>query len=383
MASVFQRERSDVWIASFKAWDAAAKKWVWRQQSTGVTDETVASGIAATLGNAALAAKAGALTREKALRMVNDILRLAGMELVEQAPSLKGMLSIIWKEKDISEGTAKKYRAQEKSLLTWAGAKADLPIDGWTVQMISDYYQHVQKLHSATTANDHLRFVSMVFSRAAAIGHLLNNPVDAVIRVANDSVEKETITRQETARLLRTMRRTRPRPRVWLALASLGWHTGHRIQDLLNVDPKTDVTHHPEFGWLVELRPAKKARQQNARVVVLPIPTWLAKMLRKVGGFDSLRGGDNTNGRISGDFIVWLKAAGIDPVPVQRKNRVVHLKSFHSNRHSMTTRLVSAGVSGELSRLVTDHASAKVQKRYVHAEVAALKEALNATRRRK
>jgi hypothetical protein len=44
-------------------------------------------------------------------------------------------------------------------------------------------------------------------------------------------------------------------------------------------------------------------------------------------------------------------------MPVQKKKSVVHLKSFHSTRHGMSSRLIGAGVSRELARLVTDHDS--------------------------
>lgn len=53
------------------------------------------------------------------------------------------------------------------------------------------------------------------------------------------------------------------------------------------------------------------------------------------------------------------------------------------HRHSMASRLAAAGVSGELARLVTDHESPKVQRRYVHAEIQALREALTAARSRR
>jgi hypothetical protein len=74
--------------------------------------------------------------------------------------------------------------------------------------------------------------------------------------------------------------------------------------------------------------------------------------------------------------------AGVDPMAVEKRKRTIHLKSFSSFRHGMTTRLLSAGVSGELARLVTDHESPKTQKPYVHAEVVALKAALKMVKRK-
>lgn len=47
----------------------------------------------------------------------------------------------------------------------------------------------------------------------------------------------------------------------------------------------------------------------------------------------------------------------------------------------MQTRLTSAGVSGELARLVTDHDSPKIARKYVHAEVESLRRVLEQARR--
>lgn len=104
-------------------------------------------------------------------------------------------------------------------------------------------------------------------------------------------------------------------------------------------------------------------------------------MLKRIGSFSALHGADNRNGLVSAEFVAWLRKAGVDPLPIPRGKRTINLKSFHSFRHAMASRLTAAGVSGELARLVTDHASAKVHGAYVHAEVAALAGALKKARR--
>lgn len=371
MASAFQRGRSDIYIASFKAWDARAGRWVWRAQSTGVKDYAAALAIAKTLENGTLAAKAGSLTRDKALSMVNDILRLAGLDELAPVPSLETVASGLLAGSDVAESTARKYAAQWATLAAWAKEKAKLPVSAWTVEMIQSYYRQSLEHFSATTANDHLRFVGMVFSRAVKLGHISSNPADAVQRVGNDSIEKETLTRAMQARILRAMRRAGRED--WLCLASLGWHTGHRLQDLLDATTAKD--------GLLTLNPRKKGGK--GREVVLPLPMWLARLLNRLGGFQTIENADNRNGRVSEQFIGWLRAAGIDPLPVQRGARIVHRLSFHSYRHSMQSRLTAAGVSGELARLVTDHDSPQVARRYVHAEVQSLREALALVRARK
>ena len=188
----------------------------------------------------------------------------------------------------------------------------------------------------------------------------------------NDSAERETLTRHHTSRLLRAVRRAGRAD--WAALIALGWHTGHRLQDLL------DVTSDAIDGDLLTVKPRKKGGR--GREVVLPIPRWLASQVRKLGGFTTIHHADNRNGRVSDEFLGWMRAASVDPLPVARGTRTFNRRSFHSFRHGMVSRLTAAGVSGDLARLVTDHESPQVQRRYAHAEVQSLREALALARRR-
>lgn len=380
MATVFRRKGSETWVAAYRVWDAVAGKWEWKQKSTGATDKAIASGIAATLERGSAEAKGGTLNRAKALEMVNDILRLAGLGAVAQSPPISDIANRILDESETTtaETTARKYRAQWTALKGWAGDKVNAGCDTWTHDDCAAYYRHCRSKYSTTTANDHLRFVSMLFSRAVQLGHCVTNPASTVKTAANDSVEKQTFTRDQCAKLYRVMRKNRRAD--WTALLGLGWHTGHRIQDLLRV-VAADLAHDTELGWILTLNPAKK--RGKGRTVALPLPSWLARRIRRLGDLRTINRADNRNGRISEEFVIWMRAAGIDPCPIKRGPRVVHLRSFHSLRHSMSSRLVAAGISGELARLVTDHDSPKVQRRYVHAEIRAIKEALAAVRARK
>lgn len=378
MATVFKRKGSDTFTAAFRAWDARKGKYVWKQSSTGAVDEAAAMGIAAKLEQGSAAAKAGTLTRERALDLVNEILKLAGSESITPVPSLSVCCSDLLASLAVAPGTRRKYEAQGRKLVEWAGKRADGAITGFTVADMQDFYAAMRARFSGTTSDDHLHFASMVFNRALAHGHCTANPTKAVKRGATGAVEKLTFSRGEQAAILRAARKDGKAKvrRSWLCLVSLGWHTGHRIQDLL------DVTAESINGDLLTMQPRKKATR-GGRTVVLPLPCWLAGMTKSLGDFKALHHADNRNGKISEDFVKLLVKADIDPQPVERGERVVHLKSFHSYRHSMQTRLTSAGVSGELARLVTDHDSVKVARRYVHAEVEALREVLKKARARR
>lgn len=67
MATVFQRKGSKVWVAALRVWSAERGRFVWVQKPTGTRDKAQAAGIAAMLEQASGSAKAGTMTREKAL----------------------------------------------------------------------------------------------------------------------------------------------------------------------------------------------------------------------------------------------------------------------------------------------------------------------------
>ena len=414
MATLFKQKSSNLWYARVKLWDDAAGEWVWKKKRTGHADKDQAMRFALTLEDASNDAKAGLMTRAKAIELVEEILRLSGACVKVEIHTMEDACKQFLLERlpGVGLSSGKKYEAHIDRLTRWAGDRLKWHIERWDKALCSEYYadlrtDQMDKL-SMTTANNHMPTLSMIFLKAAAAGHMRGNPVSSIELLPDDSMSKEEITRGETAKTLRAMRKQLVRiggvargkpgksPRAkdfvrkmrpviqpcdrWVLLTLLGWHTGHRIQDLLTLKPSA-IEAHKDVGWTVSIQPAKKAAR-GGRMVVLPIPAYLAKMFRRVGGCAELMSGDNRNGRVSSDFIAWLKLAGVDASPVQRGARSLHAKSFHSFRHSMSSRLTAAGVSGELARLVTDHDSAQIQKGYVHAEVTALAGALKKARRK-
>lgn len=372
MASVFLRGR--VFFACVRLWDATAGKWRFKQVATGCRDRNAALGIAATLENASLDARAGVLSREKAVDLVNVVLRLAGLPLVESAPGTWDFARAMCEAEGLAVKSRAKYEAARLAFEGFAGS--DRPLDSWTAGDFQRHYDLLLKKVSPGTANDHLRFWRSVFNRAQRLGIVRVNPVAGIDRKASEGSEKEAITRGDMVKLVRLLRKGKQR--AWLALAWLGWHTGHRLQDLLDLLPGS-FSEVAGVGWCVSFVPGKT----GGRAVVLPVPDYVAGMVRRLGGFASLGvKGSNYNGKVSNEFVELLRAAGVDPLPVQQKSRIVHLKSFHSFRHSVSSRLAAAGVSGQVARLVTAHASEAVHRGYVHAEVLSLRDALRAARRK-
>ena len=384
MATLFIEKGRATYSAKIRVWNAEKGEHQWKKVRTGVTDKAAALEIAESFEHASEAGKEGVMTRDKAERALANILKTAGVKWASQTPTLQAVGDELFegRSENIGDSTRRKYAAHWKRFRGWAGARMAWPVDQWEgdLETLRAYYKHLREEFSDTTANNHFTTLSMVFLRARAAGYIRGNPVELVERVANDNVEKLVLSRDETAQVLRAIRRDDKGPErdAWLCLTLLGWNMGHRIQDVLSL---TDSSVMESDGiWCVKFRPEKTKRKREARIVVLPLPAYLAKMLRRVKSFRVLHHADNRRGRVSDDFVGWLKVAGVDPMPVEKRKRTIHLKSFSSFRHGMTTRLLSAGVAGEVARLVTDHETAKTQKPYVHAEIVALQSALQKTR---
>jgi site-specific recombinase XerD len=386
VATVFQRKGKTTYTASIKVWDAGKQDWAWQQRPTHLQDEKAALAVAVALENASRNAKAGHMTQEKAEALVQSIMQLAGLNI-----SFKKSVTVTYgnafiehrteaagdEEAPVDEDTRRRYVAHWSRFKKWAGERINCTLEEWKPEDFREYYKDLRSELWITTANGHLNTLSMMFHQAVKEGVLRSNPVALVKKLSDDPVEKMVFTRDEVAKLLRAMRRAR---RDWTLLSLLGWHTGHRIDDMLKITTSS-IEKRPVVGHVIRFQPGKK-RSRGGREVVLPIPSYVSKMMKGVGDFTSIRKADNRNGRISNDFVEWLKKAGINPLPVQRGKRAVNLKSYHSFRHSMSSRLAAAGVDSTTARLVTDHDDEKVHRAYVHAEITALAEALKKARRR-
>lgn len=373
MATVFKRGK--YWVARLRLWDAAAGGWSWVQRATHCEDETAAKMVAGTLEQGSTAAARGLLTRDKALGMVNDILRFAGLDEIAACPDTLAFARAMARAPGLAFKTAQKYAGAVDRFEKWAGGSRLL--NAWATSEFQRYYDDLRLSLSGTTAGHHLTFWRGVFARALKLGHVAHSPAAGVLTAARDVEAKVALTRGDVAALLRVMRAKRD-PR-WVCLTLLGWHSGHRIADLLAAGADAFV----ETDGLpcLQLRPAKK-RNAGGRLVVLPLPRYLWRMAARLAAAGSVFGsGSNYNGRLSEDFVAWLRASGVDPLPVRKAARLVHLKSFHSFRHAMASRLAAAGVASSVARLVTDHASEAVHRGYVHAEIQSLAAALRSVRR--
>jgi len=70
--------------------------------------------------------------------------------------------------------------------------------------------------------------------------------------------------------------------------------------------------------------------------------------------------------------------AGVARVSSGSKGRSFSLRSFHSLRHSFVSALANSGVSIELRRRLTGHASDEMHSIYTHHEIETIRQAVSA-----
>ena len=115
--------------------------------------------------------------------------------------------------------------------------------------------------------------------------------------------------------------------------------------------------------------------------------TWLATQPRGIGAapvFPSLatKGGPGKSG-LSMAFRRLMDRAQVSAGLAREREgrgRTTSRKSFHSLRHFAASQLAACGVRAEIARAITGHADAETHAGYVHADVDALRSAVNGIR---
>jgi integrase len=82
---------------------------------------------------------------------------------------------------------------------------------------------------------------------------------------------------------------------------------------------------------------------------------------------------------LSGQFAAIMARASIEGTITRHtaQGRANNSLSFHSLRHSFNSAMANAGVSQEIRQKLTGHASAEMNTRYTHHELAPLRAAIS------
>lgn len=378
-AKVYQHPKSPYYQAWFLIWDAKKQTWKPITKSTRCRDEAKALEIAREYERVALAAggpSAGTrLSRDFAVRVINDIMRLAGHREIEDVR--------VWKEyvaawmasakKRLGESTYKSYRSRLNRFNTWLGKDVALPLGSISGEMLQSWYQDGRDSGLSTSSmNGTATLLHSIFERAKDEGFTLRNPVNLLDRDMQECNKRDTFTPADMEALL-TYLRADPKRQDWLTVALLGLCTSQRLGDCAKATRGQFVQGKPFWIWEVQQGKTKK----KLRIpIVEPLASHLERLWSQPTDSVFLAPSlaattpDGSAG-LSSQFNAILKAAGIQGRKIEgkgKRGRSFHSKTFHSTRHTCNSLLANAGVPPELRKMITGHSDDATNLIYTHFE---------------
>jgi len=377
MASIHrQAEKSPYWYAAFYGADGRR-----RFQSTKTIDRKKAQAIALEFEEAARLGRSGALTMERARRVIANLYAVANRETLP-ASTIKDYMDS-WLQKktlEVADATIGEYQRLTADLLDYLGTKERMSMDALTPAHLVGYRARLAARVSAATANKALKILRGCWAQAVKDGVIERNPflaVDLVKRRASDRTQRRGFTLEELRKLLAACDDS------WTGLVLAGLYTGQRLMDLVSLRwGQVELSER-----IIHFTTAKTGRRIDA-----PIHPSLMRWLMDHAGddadgplFPELHG--LAGGTISNQFIALLARAGIRAQQgggshAKRKQgrsarRETGELSFHSLRHTYVSQLKISGVADGTARALVGHESAAVNNAYTHFDAADLARAVN------
>jgi len=380
MASVHRdpRNRSPFWFAAFTLPDGTR-----RFKSTKLTDRKKALAMALDMERAArdiaeqdpTGAQISKLTRELYERVTGKRLESAitGIYLrswAQRASQLK------------SQRTGERYRQVVDDFLQHLGeAREKGSLGAVSTQDIQSFLEkELESGKSPTTVAIIAKVLRIPFNQALRQGILLKNPVSTAEIPEGNAERRKVFTWPQVQMLVAAAEGD------WKTAIMLGAYCGMRLGDCVNLKWSNVDLAAEEITYV----PEKTSRGKRRKELRVPLHPTLAAHLNELAATDSAEQylcpslhGRTAGGRrgLSMQFINdIMRGAGIATEAGERdatgKGRKFNKLSFHSLRHTFNSELANAGVSQEVRRFLTGHASDEMNDRYSHFERKTLKDAV-------
>jgi len=370
MASLWKHPKSKYWTACYTDKEGKQVK-----RSTKNTDRNNAMTVALEWERVEQQARAKTLSTAQVQKVFNEVVAKTTGESI-YAPSVTTYLAE-WVENKRAKnapGTVERYEHTVEIFVKHLGENAKLPITAVTPVHVERFLKHrLCNGIAPKTAIIDIKTLSTAFNRALRYGIILSNPVLAVELPKDDSSTREVFTHEQVGLMLKHV----PYDSDWFTLILLGYYTGARLSDCVNM------------RWdNVNLKKGLISYQQKktGKQVVIPIHVRLYEHLELMAEFHSegflcpkiaakTSGGKHG---LSESFKRILKRAKIDTQTVQGKgSRMFSKLTFHSLRHSFNSALANAGINQEIRMKLTGHSSAMMNNRYTHHDMRPLQNAIN------
>ncbi|MBI2925557.1 MAG: tyrosine-type recombinase/integrase [Verrucomicrobia bacterium] len=333
----------------------------------------LAQRIAAQFEDAARDARAGRLTESQARKVIADIYALGNKDAL-QSSTIKDYCEAWLKRKELeaNERTHQRYGTAIAHFLEHAGNKASRDIAHLTVKEITGLRDHLAKALSPNSANYTVKVLRAMLNQARRDGFVETNEASRATLIQRvRKFERRPFTLAELKRILAVANDE------WRGMILTGLYTGLRLGDVATLT------------WAnldLQQQELIVTTQKTGRRQIIPLAKALLRHL------ESLPAGDNPaaplfpeayesktrnphGGPLSNQFYEILVAAGLAKPRTHKSRdigrdakRQLNEISFHSLRHTATSRLKNAGVSDVIARDIIGHDSAAVSASYTHID---------------
>jgi len=363
MASLRRHKTSKFWYACITLPDGRH-----RQFSTGLDDKAEARAVAIAAEREANRHHAQPSQLTKALQRLAA--EFTPKESINPTDWLKAWLES--RRSALSPSTARLYADTIRDLATLAPTATTWL--SFTDAIAKAVQKSLEARHSPGTVNAKVSRLSAAWEAAKAEGIAQDNPWRKLDHLRAAATKRREFRSYELDALLAAV------SGEWRALTLLGLHTGQRLNDLAtvrwsNIDlaAATITFTAAKTRTLVSLPLAKETvdslmtdtpGSDRPDAPVFPTIAALAVQAR------------------SDAFRAILESVGLASPVVRDTARNRHSRrqtaplSFHSLRHTFTTRLKSAGVSDSIAKAIVGHASSAVSRAYTHLDMDTMRAAI-------
>ncbi len=387
MAYVFKNPGSRFWYAGFDFMGEDGKTQR-LQRTTRQSSRKHALALAVAWEEAARKGTEGRLTISAARSVMSEITeKFTGMKL--ETITVRDLLNgwLVNKRVGLAKRSLTRYELVVRDFLRALGARAEIPVERLQeADVVAFRDAEARASKGAQTINLNVKIIRSALESACKRGLISHNPAAGVDRIEGTSIQREPFTLAEVQQLLVAV------PDVeWKGMIHLGLYTGGRIGDLAHLLWRDVDLERGTISFIPE-----KTRK-SGKTVAVPLHPSLAAFLRGLECpgdalapiFPKL-----ARKKVSGEhglsrvFARIMAVAGVDAMEVETgfraktgtaakgKARKLSRRSFHSLRHTAVSLMANNGVSEELRRKVTLHASADVHARYTHHDTASLRGAI-------
>jgi integrase len=374
MASIHKdpRGKSPFWYCAYRLPNG---KRTFR--STKLTDRKAADEFCRRLEYASHESKAGRLTEARAHELISEIVEQTTGEPLRNYTAEEWFREWLQGKKATkSESTFLKYANAVNGFLASLAQRATLNVNQIPPRDVHRFRQsEIEAGKHASTTNDNVKIVRMVFTSARKQGFITHNPAEAVEMLREDSEPaKQPFTIEQIKALLRNAHGD------WRGAIMVALYTGMRMKDVANLQwENVDLP----SKW-VSFK-AGKTRQR----IKIPMHGALHDFLLELPAPDSGKeflfpslAGKSTGGKsgLSMAFSRLMERAKVRGEVVRERQgqsgRSVSTLSFHSLRHTLVSLMANAGVPVEVRQKFTGHASAEMNQHYTHHEIETLRAAV-------